>query len=247
MNAPVEMGKLKALAPAQMVTLTEALAASLATAAPSAQTASLLGQLSRLAQEAADHSDRLSRRLAELEALSMTDELTGLLNRRGFRMVMERALSSAQRYGEPGMVAYLDLNRFKAVNDTHGHEAGDALLTGVARFLAEHTRQTDYVARLGGDEFAIILVRAEEAGARTRLQALQQKLNASTVAFRGLNLPVSASIGAAAFTGHCTVESVINAADQAMYRNKNAGRHARADRLEAKGGTEQPCKAPVAA
>jgi hypothetical protein len=95
-------------------------------------------------------------RVAELERLLEADELTGLLNRRGFETAAHRALAHAARYNETGVLALIDLDRFKHVNDAHGHAAGDAALRLIGQVLAESIRATDYAARLSGDEFAIL-------------------------------------------------------------------------------------------
>jgi GGDEF domain-containing protein len=107
----------------------------------------------------------LQARIDYLEGLSMTDELTGLLNRRGFAGQLGRALAAARRSGPHGALLICDLDGFKAVNDQHGHAMGDAVLRHVTQLLMQHVRRTDAVARLGGDEFALLLVGASDAGA----------------------------------------------------------------------------------
>src|SRR3546814_1418393 len=85
--------------------------------------------------------------------------MTGLLNRRGFGLELSRALARARRQNESGLLVMCDLDNFKAINDTYGHPAGDAILRAVGKALKRNTRESDYVARVGGDEFA---VRSEE-------------------------------------------------------------------------------------
>src|SRR5208283_4427993 len=98
--------------------------------------------------------------IRRLESLAMTDELTGLLNRRGFMMALQRELSMAKRDSAAnGIVAMIDLDGFKSVNDTWGHNVGDDYLQSVAEALLGLVRSSDIVARLGGDEFAIIFTR----------------------------------------------------------------------------------------
>ena len=92
----------------------------------------------------------LRERIAQLEKLAMTDELTGLLNRRGFERELQRTLALASRYEEPGLLVYVDLDGFKLVNDTYGHAAGDAVLKRVSRLLTDNLRCTDLVVRLVG-------------------------------------------------------------------------------------------------
>src|SRR5260370_29688258 len=110
--------------------------------------------------EAEERLATLQTRIEYLEGLSVTDELTGLLNRRGFLAQLDRALASARRGGPHGVLMICDLDGFKQINDRHGHLAGDEVLCQVGGLLARHVRRSDTVARLAGDEFAILLVGA---------------------------------------------------------------------------------------
>src|SRR5437660_9578831 len=96
-------------------------------------------------------------RMAELEARAEIDPLTDVLNRRGFQRELKRSLAYVKRYGPSAALLYLDLDAFKAINDRHGHAAGDAVLKAVAMVINRHVRASDVVARLGGDEFAVLL------------------------------------------------------------------------------------------
>jgi diguanylate cyclase (GGDEF)-like protein len=126
--------------------------------------AGLSGEVGRLQAELA----QAQARLAEAERLADRDPLTGLLNRRGFGRELRRAAAFSARHGVPAAVVYLDMNGFKAVNDTLGHDAGDAALAHVARLLEGNIRETDAAGRLGGDEFAVVLLHAPEAAARAK-------------------------------------------------------------------------------
>lgn len=105
-------------------------------------------------------------RIRQLESLSVTDELTKVLNRRGFGIELERALARAERRGETGLLLLCDLDHFKAINDTYGHPAGDEVLCELAQLLRSRTRHNDHVARLGGDEFAILITTRRRASPR---------------------------------------------------------------------------------
>ncbi|MEM1140224.1 MAG: GGDEF domain-containing protein [Pseudomonadota bacterium] len=164
-------------------------------------------------------------RLAHLETLSVTDELTGLLNRRGFLEVLERTVSTARRYSEGGLLAYIDLNRFKAINDTHGHHAGDRVLSHVADLLRENTRRTDYLARLGGDEFAIIFVRAHPTKTLERVARLSEVLNSARLTIDGAEISIHASIGTERYDGASSTQALIARADAAMYQEKRTRQH----------------------
>jgi diguanylate cyclase (GGDEF)-like protein/PAS domain S-box-containing protein len=171
--------------------------------------------------------DVTERKKAEerIAAMARTDALTGVANRATFVERLELAFSSAARNRRPFAVLYLDLDRFKEVNDTHGHAAGDELISTVARRLVESTRRTDLVARLGGDEFAVLgadLADASGAG------ALARKICAAVSApceVAGRALQVTASVGIAQWTPQvASPEELLAQADRALYLAKDEGR-----------------------
>ncbi|MBW7862976.1 MAG: GGDEF domain-containing protein [Candidatus Hydrogenedens sp.] len=163
------------------------------------------------------------RNLLETEKrLARVDSLTGLVNRRAFFEEAERFLALSRRKGLPTTVAYIDLDDFKAVNDTYGHNGGDRLLSAVAEALKKCTRQSDIVARMGGDEFCVLLPEAGKAEAEGFVakarEFLGAQLNASTP-------PGSLSIGVVTFLQTpANTDEVVSAADAIMYRVKNAGK-----------------------
>ncbi len=160
-------------------------------------------------------------RIAYLETLTMTDELTGLLNRRGFFSHFHRELAHAER--EPaagGVLVMLDMDAFKAINDTLGHDAGDAMLRRVATLLGTLVRGQDVVARLGGDEFTILLTSIEPGAGIERANALVQRLNAETFTWYGHTLPLTLSAGSCPYGADDRAELVLRRADAAMYANK---------------------------
>lgn len=161
-------------------------------------------------------------RIRYLETLSTTDELTGLLNRRGFDDALQRALANAERHGETGLIAYIDLDGFKTINDTRGHAAGDTVLFAVAGLLREHARQTDVIARLGGDEFAILFARADVPGLKGRLRALNRMLNSAVVSAGGADVRLAASMGLVPYGPGSDAGALIGEADAAMYRKKRS-------------------------
>lgn len=178
---------------------------------------------------AADAEQRileLNARVAQLENMAMTDELTGLLNRRGFSSIMQRNLLSAARYDEAGILAYIDLDNFKGINDQHGHHAGDDVLRAVGRHLQQSVRATDYAARLGGDEFAILFVRAQHTPARERARQIVRGLNDLAITSSIGEIAVHASLGIAYYDGTVTADELLDRADNAMYADKNRGSRA---------------------
>lgn len=157
----------------------------------------------------------------EIQHLAYYDALTGLANRRFFLEQGEKALSLARRHKEPLAALYMDLDRFKQVNDTLGHEKGDELLKAVAAALEKSLRDTDVIARLGGDEFAVVLteVRDEEAAGRVAHRIIENM--PVSVMEAGHEIPVGASLGVAMFPEDAdSLEALLKAADMAMYRAK---------------------------
>jgi diguanylate cyclase (GGDEF)-like protein len=162
-------------------------------------------------------------RLAELERLALHDALTGLPNRALFGDRVRQAIAGAERRGEPFAVMLLDLDRFKQVNDSLGHQIGDRLLTAVGPRLAASLRKSDTLARLGGDEFAVLLpppVDTERAAlsAERLVESIQKPFP-----LEGMSLDLGVSIGVALYPEHGTdLETLMHNADVAMYRAKRA-------------------------
>lgn len=152
---------------------------------------------------------------------SRADTLTGIPNRRAFLESLEAEKDRARRYLRPLTLAYIDLDRFKDVNDSFGHKAGDTLLGSVASVLKQGIRTADVVARLGGDEFAVMLPETDGAAAITVLSKLHLLLNS---AMKQANWPVTFSIGMVTFQPPPqSVEAIVDAADEAMYCAKQSG------------------------
>lgn len=164
----------------------------------------------------------LERSRAALREEATHDPLTGLANRRLFYDRLQQAIRRAHRYGGKVGLLYVDLDRFKEINDQYGHHVGDAVLTEVAKRLTSSIRDSDSVARLGGDEFVVLL---EEVQGRNDCLAaahkIEQTLNADT-SFFGLEVDIAASIGQALYPDDGADEdALIRAADAAMYRIKS--------------------------
>jgi diguanylate cyclase (GGDEF)-like protein len=164
----------------------------------------------------------LERSRAALHEKATHDSLTGLANRRLFYDRMQQAIRHAHRNGGKVGVLYVDLDRFKAINDHHGHHVGDAVLTEVAKRLTSSIRDSDSVARLGGDEFVVLL--DDVQGRDDCLAAahkIEQALNEGS-SFYGLDVEIAASIGHALYPDDGADEdALIRAADASMYRIKS--------------------------
>jgi diguanylate cyclase (GGDEF)-like protein len=165
-------------------------------------------------------SDRL---IAQLRTAALHDELTGLLNRRGFQQRLDEELARARRHGVPLAVAIGDLDGFKQLNDRFGHRAGDEALRRLAAICDEHLRAGDFMARVGGEEFAIVLPHSKPADA---FQAAERLREAIRNALRDpAGAPVTASFGVACHPPHGDrAEVLLDRADQAMYEAKALGR-----------------------
>jgi diguanylate cyclase (GGDEF)-like protein len=159
-------------------------------------------------------------RIRHLESLSITDELTGLLNRRGFRRELDRALARARRNRESGVLLLCDLDHFKAINDSYGHPAGDAVICAVADLLHGQTRRSDYVARLGGDEFAVLMTYGSRGQADRRMAHLAKAVNSLVVRWGDHRIPVTASFGSEAYHWGSEADALLFQADRALYRRK---------------------------
>ncbi|MEI9805646.1 MAG: GGDEF domain-containing protein [Pseudolabrys sp.] len=124
-------------------------------------------------------------KIAELEERADVDPLLDILNRRGFERELARSIAYVKRYDTAAALVFLDLDGFKAVNDLHGHAAGDALLKAVAQQLTGHVRASDVVARLGGDEFAVLMWNVAEAPAAAKARELEAAVMQARVEHRG--------------------------------------------------------------
>jgi diguanylate cyclase (GGDEF)-like protein len=166
---------------------------------------------------------RLEAAQGKLRRMVITDTLTGCRNRRFFEEIIGRELQRHRRYGIPMSLLFVDVDRFKAVNDTLGHDAGDRVLREVAAFLLSNIREADYVFRWGGDEFLILLSCGEEE-ARRRGTALQQDFARYSSA-ASLPAGVGLSMGCAEVREDSEdVMALIKVADERMYENKRAQR-----------------------
>jgi diguanylate cyclase (GGDEF)-like protein len=169
--------------------------------------------------------------IARMEALSVTDELTRLPNRRGVESVIRREIARQKRHGGVLSLAILDLDRFKELNDCHGHSAGDQALKLIGEVLGKHTRESDSVARLGGDEFVIVMPDTQNrecaALCRSLATAIARRMTAA-------DLSITASIGFTTFAeAPDSVSVALQKADRAMYAAKAGRARARAERMMA--------------
>jgi diguanylate cyclase (GGDEF)-like protein len=161
---------------------------------------------------------------ARLKEFSFKDEVTGLYNRRFFSIRLEEEFSRYRRFNHPVSVILLDLDAFKSVNDELGHAAGDETLRGMAEILLRHSRGINVICRYGGDEFAVLLVETSKAGARLYADRIRYVLSSYQFAHRRR---VTASFGIASLPEDVapTADDLIQAADEALYAAKRAGKN----------------------
>jgi diguanylate cyclase (GGDEF)-like protein len=158
----------------------------------------------------------------QLAEQSLNDHLTGAFNRRYLAMRLDEEISRTQRTGEPLSLAIVDVDRFKQVNDTHGHPAGDTVIRGVAQLLINQSRAYTVVTRYGGDEFAIVLPSTPKAGA----MGYGERIKRIVASYPFPTGPVTVSIGTATLPGDAeTRDDLVGAADRALYRAKQGGRN----------------------
>jgi diguanylate cyclase (GGDEF)-like protein len=169
--------------------------------------------------------DPEGRQLAELADASRRDPLTGLPNRRAFEEDLAREAARAARAGAAVAVVVLDVDRFKAVNDAHGHAAGDAVLRAVAARAAGAIRAGDLLARVGGEEFALLLPGADLARAAEAAERIRAALAAAPVEAEGRALSVTASFGCAALAPGEPPGAAVARADARLYEAKRDGRN----------------------
>ncbi|WP_036303978.1 putative bifunctional diguanylate cyclase/phosphodiesterase [Methylotenera sp. L2L1] len=171
-------------------------------------------------------SKLLSRTLSELEYYAMHDPLTGIYNRRQFNNMLEYEIGRSERHHHEFSLLQLDLDDFKDINDSYGHQTGDDALCGVAEVLREHIRKGDLAARIGGDEFAVILMETGREGATTVANMLGKSLRERVfTAPDGKHFHLTVSIGIATYPIDAQNEADLQVgADAAMYRAKDIGK-----------------------
>ncbi len=155
-----------------------------------------------------------------------TDQLTGLPNRRAFEEEFSEMIAETDRYGKPSALVIVDVDFFKKVNDTYGHDAGDKVLKQVGMTLVAQKRTTDKVARLGGEELAILLPQTERDGALEAAERCRRAIEAMAVEHGGTRISVTASFGVAMYEPRSQgAGSLFDRADQALYAAKHGGRN----------------------
>ncbi len=167
-----------------------------------------------------------ARMVGRLEELATTDGLTGLLNKRTLIEEADRKLKSAERFGKPVSLLVTDIDHFKKVNDTYGHDVGDVVIKGLGEVLKRVKRDTDIVGRFGGEEFVIVCEQTDEVGARNLAERIRKELEVTAFQTELGPLSVTCSVGVATFpAAGRTWEQLFKATDEALYVSKRGGRN----------------------
>ncbi|MGB7405381.1 MAG: GGDEF domain-containing protein [Pacificimonas sp.] len=159
-------------------------------------------------------------RIEELERQAETDDLVPVANRRGFDRDIGRALAEVRRHNLSAAVMFIDVNQMKSINDTYGHEAGDAALVHVGERLRASLRTTDSVARIGGDEFAVLLTHVVAPEARAKARQLARAVVEAPVYTGDHMFSMSVSVGVQMLDDEHDVAQLLSAADREMYAKK---------------------------
>lgn len=196
------------------------------------------GEIDTIVGVLSDVTER-KRMLEDMCRLARTDSLTGLWNRGYFMELAARELARSLRSGGPMALLILDVDYFKAVNDTHGHDVGDHALTGIAAVLRSSVREVDIVARYGGEEFVVLLPDAPPAEAAVVADRIGSQLRANVLDCGSVQIRVTASIGLTSLQPDDNLDGLLKFADIALYAAKKKGR----DRVEVYRRNPESCPA----
>lgn len=196
------------------------------------------GEITGMVETFTDNTARLEllERARELERIALIDSLTGIGNRRYSEQEIRRGLDDLHRNGSPFGLVLWDVDRFKTLNDTHGHDCGDAVLRMVGQTLASNLRSFDFAGRWGGEEFVVLFRNATSAGGERIARRLRVLVQRSFILWEGERMSVTVSGGVAQARPADTVESLYRRADRLLYQAKAAGRN----RFASDRGLEDP-------
>ncbi len=186
----------------------------------------LRSELEKALRDVCDKNLQLEQSLAKVEELAATDPLTGLYNRRHFGRVVEQLFAEAQRFDKDLSCVMIDLDEYKKLNDSYGHQVGDELLMLAGRAISVNMRRMDVAARYGGDEFVLLLPQASASHAAGMAQRISQEYKLASALLLKATEGVSMSIGVGSVLGGrpAHAEQLIGMADAALYRAKQGGR-----------------------
>ncbi len=190
-----------------------------------AQSEKEVAELTEKLESVQGESAQLRERLQEEHRQSLIDPLTCIPNRLAYNERLKQEVARWQRYGTPLSIAVWDVDKFKSVNDTYGHQAGDKVLTAIGKLLNDKCRETDFVARFGGEEFVMLFPQTHVAQAMQAAEGLRRQVEALEFHFRGKRVPITISCGISEFGKDDNAEKAFERADKALYEAKHGGRN----------------------
>jgi len=179
----------------------------------------------RVGQRVLDLQESLNKARDALAYEAMHDPLTGVLNRRAILEILEKETSRANRTGVPFSVAIVDIDHFKKINDTLGHQCGDDVLVALTRVMSECCRAYDSVGRYGGEEFLVVSPGCSDENAKTCCERVRNAIASTPLPTRSGEVNVTVSIGVAVYKAGAKSEALLGAADAALYQAKKEGRN----------------------
>ncbi|MCS7279173.1 MAG: GGDEF domain-containing protein [Thermodesulfobacteriaceae bacterium] len=180
-------------------------------------------QLVNITRELAKKNVQLSEALKTIKKINNTDPLTGILNRRAFLKILKREISLAKRHNLPLSLVMIDIDYFKKINDTYGHETGDYVLKSITKVIKKSIRQEDLFARLGGEEFVLLLPHTNMEAAYKMSERLRQTIEKRQ--FKRIREKITASFGITEFSPLDNFKLFLKRADEALYEAKKRGRN----------------------
>lgn len=183
------------------------------------------GQLNKFLRRYRRQNLQLKEAMNRIEELAITDELTKLFNRRQIIKIINEQMALAARGINSFSICFIDLDHFKAVNDTHGHNAGDLVLVKTSELLSSSVREVDRVARFGGEEFLIVLINSPVERSFQVAERLRRRIEDANFREVAAGLRVTISIGVTQYQPRESIDDLLKRADEAMYRAKRAGRN----------------------
>jgi diguanylate cyclase len=170
-------------------------------------------------------TEQLKEQVRKKQEEATHDPLTGVANRLAYNQKIESEIARNKRYQSPLTLMVWDIDKFKSINDSYGHAAGDKVLKVIAKLLSSNIRETDFVARFGGEEFVIVMPETEINAAEGVAEKLRTTIENSEFHFRGKRVVITASCGIAEIKHNETEEQLFQRADDALYEAKDSGRN----------------------
>ncbi len=184
-----------------------------------------LGWLYPTIRRESNERGRLAEESQSFMHAALTDPLTGLQNRRYFDDALREYMREFGSIGRPVGVVILDLDHFKKINDTYGHDSGDIVLRSLALALRQHTRYHDVLARIGGEEFAIVFPNTDERAITSLAERIRKAVQEMPLVLEGQRVQVTASLGAVIWDGSESGQDIVKRADRLLYEAKSSGRN----------------------